>query len=457
MNLATKIDSFIEQHSINETYANKVNHCYYKYWDSVGTTQSRFVDSTPYTLIDENGKEYLDFVAGLACLNWGRKHPDLIAALEEAIKTPIPSLTQINVPTLAAILGHEILELTGPPFERVFFLNSGTETIEYAMKMAIDFTKKQRFVSFTGGYHGLTLGALSINGVSNYKKMFGLEKANFQLEFNDIDALNQVFKKHHREIAGVILEPVQGRTAAIANNEFLKEAKRLCQKYNALLIYDEVQTGLGRTGKNFAYEWSQVTPDIMTLAKGLSGGMVPIGAVVYTGEVYKKVFNTLEKILVYSSTFKENNLSMAAGLASLEILRNQDLNNVQAAEARLRERLENPSSRHDYTLEVKGKGLILSVSIREQQKKRIAQKLLDWMEEDFFYGIACGKMFRDKQALCTVGNRFGKSIAIRPALTIPLDLVDQFCDRLFEVFDEMVNYSNTELLKTTYEDIKKVV
>ncbi|NEQ95262.1 MAG: aspartate aminotransferase family protein, partial [Cyanothece sp. SIO2G6] len=448
---------FIKDHSINEAYANKVNHCYYKYWDSVGTTQVRFVDSTPYTLIDENGKEYLDFVAGLACLNWGRKNPVLMAALEDAVKTSIPSLTQINVPTLAAILGYELLELTGPPFERVFFLNSGTEAVEYAMKMAIDFTRKRRFLSFTGGYHGLTLASLSINGVSNYRKIFGLEKAHFQTEFNDIDALNKVFKEHHREIAGVILEPIQGRTGNVASDEFLREAKRLCQKYNALLIYDEVQTGLGRTGKKFAYEWSQVTPDIMTLAKGLSGGMVPIGALVYTEDVYKKVFNNGEKILVYSSTFKENNLSMAAGLASLENLRNYDLSGVQAAEARFRERLENPSDSRNYSLEVKGKGLILSVSIKEQQKKKIAQKMLDWLEGDFFYGSACGKMFREKQVLCTVGNRFGKSIAIRPALTVPSNLIDQFCDSLFEIFDEMSNYSNAKTLQTTYADIKKMV
>ncbi|MDV3349200.1 aspartate aminotransferase family protein [Leptolyngbyaceae cyanobacterium CCMR0082] len=456
MKLATKVESFIKEHSINETYANKVNHCYYKYWDSVGTTQIRFVDSTPYTLIDENGKEYLDLVAGFACLNWGRKNPELITALEDAINTPIPSLTQINVPTLAAILGHELLELTDPSFERVFFLNSGTEAVEYAMKMAIDFTRKKRFVSFTGGYHGLTLASLSINGVSNYRKIFGVEKAHFQLELNNIDALNQVFKNHHREIAGVIVEPIQGRTGSIASDEFLREAKRLCQKHNALLIYDEVQTGLGRTGKRFAYEWSQVTPDIMTLAKGLSGGMVPIGAVVYTAEVYKKVFDSMEKILVYSSTFKENNLSMAAGLASLENLRNYDLANIQAAEAKFRERLELQNTHRNYTLEVAGKGLMLSVSI-QQQKKKIAQKLFDWMEGDFFYGIACGKMFREKQVLCTVGNRFGKSIAIRPALTIPPDLIDQFCDSLFEIFDEMAGYSNVKFLKTTYEDIRKVV
>lgn len=456
MKLAEKVESFIKEHSINETYANKVNHCYYKYWDYIGTTHANFVDCTPYTLIDRSGQEYLDFVAGFACFNWGRKNPELISALEDAVRSEIPSLTQMNVPTLAAILGHEILELTDPSFERVFFLNSGSEAVEYSMKMAIDFTKKERFVSFTGGYHGLTLGSLSINGVSKTRKIFGLENAHFQLQLNDIDALNQLFKKHHREIAGIVVEPVQGRTGRIATGDFLREAKRLCRKYNALLIYDEVQTGLGRTGKRFGYEWSQVTPDIMTLAKGLSGGMAPVGAVVYTKEVYKKVFNSVEKTLVYSSTFKENNLSMAAGLASLENLRNFDLADVQIAETKIRERLVRQSTDRNYTLEVRGKGLMLSVAINQNKKKTAAQKLLDRIEGDLFYSIACGRMFREKQIVCLLGNRFGKSIAIRPALTVPHAFIDRFCDSLFETFDEMLESSNVEFLKANYEGIRKL-
>jgi len=457
MDLIRKIEEFEKGHNLSEVYSSAISTHNYKYFQSIGIGDTRFVDSKPYHLIDDKGTEYLDFIAGFATCHWGRKNPVINRALVQAASSSLPNMIQFGIPPLAAILAHEILELTKPHFQRVFFLNTGSEATEYALKMAMDATGKKKFVYLTGDYHGLTLGSLLVNGATKHQKIFAMQRDNYPIKFNDADALREIFKRCRKEIAGVIIEPVQGRTGEVASDEFLREARRLCDKHGAFLIYDEVKTGFGRTGKMFFYEWSKVSPDIMYVAKGLSGGEIPISAVLYTEDVYKKVFSFVDKISLYSSTFRENNFSMAAGLAVMEIIRENDfLPGVLEREALVRELFESGSKDRNYDATVKGKGLLLTVSI-DGAKKSLSHKLLDAVEGDMFYQMATKKMFEDKKILCMVPNRFASGIAIIPALSMPKEHIVEFCTSVLEVFDEMLSYSNLKFLKETYKDLKTVL
>lgn len=457
MDLTLKVKDFEKNHNLSEVYSSVISTHNYKYLQSIGIGDTKFVDSKPYHLVDDKGTEYLDFIAGFATCHWGRRNPVIHEAVVQAASSRLPNMVQLGISPLATILAHEILELTKPHFQRAFFLNTGAEATEYALKLAMDGMGKKKFVYFTGDYHGLTLGALSVNGATKHQKIFGMQRENYQIKFNDSEALKDTFKRFHKEIAGVIIEPVQGRTGEVASDEFLREARRLCDKHGALLIYDEVKTGFGRTGKMFFYEWSQVAPDIMYVAKGLSGGVLPISAVLFTEDVYKKVFTFVDKISLYSSTFRENNFSMAAGLAVMEIIREKDfLPGVLEREALVREQFESGSKNRQYDATVKGKGLLLTVSI-EQARKKMTHKLLDAVEGDMFYQMATKKMFEDKRILCMIPNRFASGVAMIPALSIPKEQIVEFCTSLLEVFDEMLSYSNMKFLKETYKDLKTIL
>lgn len=275
-------------------------------------------------LFDEQDNRYLDLLSGFGVFALGRNHAEIVEALKSTLEADLPNLVQLDVSLLAGLLAERLVKLTPDGLKRVFFANSGTETVEAAIKFSRYATGKSKIIFCHGCYHGLSLGSLSATGDDHYKKGFGPMVPDFiEIPFNDLEALEQVLAQG--DVAAFITEPIQGHGVWIPDDNYLPEAARLTRKYGALFITDEIQTGLGRTGKWWAVEHWSVEPDILCMSKTLSGGFIPVGALVCKEWIFDRVFNRMDRAVVHGSTFGKNNLAMAAGLATLEVLESGNL------------------------------------------------------------------------------------------------------------------------------------
>ncbi len=317
-------------------------------------------------LTDSEGNRYLDFVAGIAVCSLGHGHPQLSAALSaQAEKLLHVSNMYFTKPQI------ELMEhLTDRSFaDRVFLCNSGTEANEAAFKLArryqsrvADRSNKSTILSMKSSFHGRTLASITATGQPKYHDGFAPLAPGFEyLQFNDIDAVE---RRMDDDVAAIVVEPIQGEGGIRpASEEFLHTLRQLCDQFDALLIYDEVQTGVGRTGSLFAYEHFGVKPDIMTLAKGLGGG-VPLGATLATEEVWKGW-----KRGSHASTFGGNPLASCAGQIVLNVIEEQDLlTNAKQRGEQLRRGLQELTEEFDALKEVRGVGLMLGVECGAQAK-----------------------------------------------------------------------------------------
>ncbi len=227
-------------------------------------------------LYDQEGTEYLDLLSGFGVFAIGRNHPTVISALNETLTLELPNLVQMDVSVLSGLLAQEILKTTPDNLNKMFFCNSGTESVEAAIKFARYTTKREKIVFCEHGYHGLTMGSLSLNGENIFREGFGpLLPGCSAVPFNDLAALEQALS--NKDVAAFVVEPIQGKGVNVPDDNYLPEVERLCKKYGTLFVADEVQTGLGRTGKFWAIDHWNVKPDMICMAKALSGGFVPVG------------------------------------------------------------------------------------------------------------------------------------------------------------------------------------
>ncbi len=267
-------------------------------------------------LFDRDGARYLDLLSGFGVFAIGRNHPALRQALKSVLDSDLPNLVQLDVSTLAGVLAERLLEFV-PYLDKVFFANSGAECVEAAIKFARGATGRPGIVYCAHGYHGLTYGALSLTDDPNFRGGFEpLLPGCTSIPFNDLAALEQALSS--RQVAAFIVEPIQGKGVNMPTDEFLPGAAALCRKYGTLMVADEIQTGMGRTGRFLAVEHWNVEPDIVLLSKALSGGHVPVGALLTRKSIFEKIFNQMDRAVVHGSTFAKNDLAMAAGIAMLE-------------------------------------------------------------------------------------------------------------------------------------------
>ncbi len=454
--LQSLVETFVKNRSLSATDGKRINDQGLKYFQCIGHKDVQFMDCDQFHLIDQNGVRYLDMMASFAAAHFGRNHPVIRQAVHQAIDCPYPNLIQVGIPVLSTIFAQKLTEWTDGDFDRVFFTNGGAEATDAAIKMALHYTGRKRMVYFTGDYHGLTIGAISVNGVTSQQKIFNVQDVHTQIGFNDCEALTRTFAKHGRDIAGIIIEPVQARTGQVVSREFAQTARALCDKHDCLLVYDEIKSSFGRTGRKFFYNWYQIKPDVVEVAKGISGGTCGIGAVLLTEKVHKKIYPTVDNLAVYSSTFKENNIAMAVGLAVLHLFEVENpCENVLATEKLIVEALHNRQLRSGARMEVTGKGLQLNVRVARENTK-LVHKLIDGIEKDLFYQIAVGQLFTEKKIVSLVPNRFGGAVAVTPALNIPLDLVRQFCTDITDVFEDLTTQSNWDLLKTSIKEVRGI-
>ena len=310
-------------------------------------------------LYDAEGNAYADFLAGFGVFAAGRSHPVIKKALHDALDMDFAAWTQFDCQPIAGLLAQRLIAKT-PGLDRVFFCSSGTEAVESALKFARHATGRGRIIYAHHGFHGLTAGSLSVNGAEEFKRGFGPLLPGTEIPLGDLAALEAELRKG--DVAAMIIEPVQGHGVMMPPAGFLPEALALLHKHGALLICDEVQAGLGRTGKFYSYQYDDVQPDIVTVAKALSGGYVPIGAMLTTDKIYSSVYSSMDKLMVHSTTYKGGPLAMAAGLASLAVIEDEGLvENAARRGAELMRGLEGLRAKYDLIADVRGRGLIIGI------------------------------------------------------------------------------------------------
>jgi len=389
----------------------------------------------PY-LYDADDNRYLDLLSGWGALAVGRNHPTVNGALREVLDQELPNLAQMDVSVLAGVLAEQLVEIApSPGLEKVFFANSGTEAVEAALKMARYATGRSDIVYCDHGFHGLTYGALSLNGDDNFRDGFGpLLPGCRQVPFNDLAALERALADRP---AAFIVEPIQGKGVNIPDSDYLAEAKRLCEKHEVLLIADEIQTGLARTGRMWAVEHWGVEPDLVISAKALSGGQVPVGAVLARRWVFDAVFNRMDRVAVHGSTFGKNNMAMAAGLATLQVLKEEDL---VKHNARLGERFQRELGafvdRYEFVHEVRGKGLMIALEFGPPKslKLRASWELLDRTNKSLFSQMILVPLFSSHRILAQVAGHGMHVIKLLP----PYVISDADVDWTVEAFDQVI-------------------
>lgn len=388
-------------------------------------------------LYDEAGNRYVDCLSGFGTFACGRNHPAIRETLKQAMDLDLPNLVAMGVASLSGLLARELIKIAPGQLDMVFFTNSGTEGVETAIKYARAATSKSRIIHCKRSFHGLSLGSLSVNGNEEFKEGFGpmLEPVT-AVPFDDLAALERELARG--DVAGFIVEPIQGKGVFVPGDNYLAEAAALCRKHKAIFIADEVQTGLGRTGKMFACEHWGVEPDILIVAKALSGGYMPVGAVLSKRWIHEKVFSRLDRCFVHSSTFTENDLAMAAGLSTLSVLRDEKLvENAAAMGKRFAEGLRSVGSQYEMFGEVRGRGLMIGVEFRPPTSLtlKMGWNLLHSLDPSLFCQAMLIPLLSEHRVLAQVAGHHLDVIKLLPSLVINQDDVDY----LIRAFDQVMS------------------
>lgn len=405
-----------ENFNLHEQYLNKQMVNVLK---TIGFDRHYVRAEGPY-LFDDQGRRYLDLLSGFGVFALGRNHPRVIETLKDILDAGLPNLVQLDVSLLSGLLAEKLVKILPPGLDRLFFASSGTETVEAALKFSRYATGKSKVIYCRGGYHGLTLGALSATGDPYFQDGFGPLLPDFiEVPFNDLAALEQALAK--KDVAAFITEPIQGHGVWLPVPDYLPGAARLCRKYGAIFIADEVQTGLGRTGQWWAVQHWDVEPDMLCMAKALSGGLVPVGGVACRKWIFDKVFNRLDRAVVHGSTFSKNNLAMAAGLATLEALQEDNLI-ARAAKtgAAIMAELEPLAQEYECLKEARGLGMMIALEFAKPRSLalKMSWKALEAANKGLFSQMITVPLFSRHRILSQVAGHGMNVVKFLPALTI---------------------------------------
>jgi len=387
-------------------------------------------------LYDEKGTEYLDLLSGFGVFAIGRNHPTVISALHDTLTLELPNLVQLDVSVLSGLLAQEILKTTPDNLDKMFFCNSGTEAVEAAIKFARYTTKREKIVYCEHGYHGLTMGSLSLVGDDIFREGFGpLLPGCSSVPFNDLDALEKALS--NKDVAAFIVEPIQGKGVNVPDDNYLPEVERLCKKYGTLFVADEVQTGLGRTGKFWAIEHWNVKPDMICMAKALSGGFVPVGGVAMTHKIMDTVFNRMDRAVVHGSTFSKNNMAMAAGLATLHVMHAENLvENSARVGNDIISSLNAMSGQYEFLKEARGKGMMIAIEFKSPKSLSLkaAWAMLEAANKGLFCQMITIPLFKEHHMLTQVAGHGMNVVKLLP----PLNLTQKDRDHIVNAFDKAI-------------------
>jgi ornithine--oxo-acid transaminase len=394
----------------------------------------RWVGGDQTHLIDEHGERYLDLIAGYGVFALGRNHPDLVAAVQDVLAAGTANLPQLGVTLLSGILAEQLLARAPGSVGAMVPANTGTEAVEAAMKIARAATGRPRTLYADHAFHGLTLGSLSINGNEEFRAGFGpLLPGCDAVPFGDAEALARELARE--DVAALILEPIQGKGVNLPPAGYLASAQRLCHQHGTLFVCDEVQTGLGRTGRFLALEHWDLAPDMICLSKALSGGLVPIGAVLVSRDAFDRVFDGMERAVRHGSTFGGNDLAAAAALGTLGVL---DRDGVVARADRLGNlllELTRPLvARHEVVRDVRGLGLMWAIELGPPAgARRSLFRAVDYLQPGLFAQLITVPLFHEHRILCQVAGHRVNVIKALPSLLIEEADVRHFADALADV------------------------
>jgi len=386
-------------------------------------------------LYDADDRRYLDLLSGFGVYALGRSHPTVMDALHQAIDADLPNLVQLDCALLPGVLAEALVARAHPGIERVFFTNSGAEAIESAIKFARCATGRPRILFGDHAFHGLTTGALSLNGGAEFRTGFGdLLPGTEMIPFGDIDALHEQLRQG--DVAAVVLEPIQGKGVNLAPEEFWPAAEELCRRFKTLLVVDEIQTGLGRTGRFFCHEHWGIRPDIITVSKALSGGFIPVGAMLCSAKVSDSVYSSMDRAVVHSSTFSTNHLAMVAGLATLHAIDEEDIvDRARRTGELFMKSLAPLIDRHEFLHEVRGKGLMIGLVFGEPTTRslRMRWRALEAVRTAFFSQLVVVPLFHRHRIITQVAADNVNVVKLLPPLIAGEEEVDYFVAALDDV------------------------
>ncbi|MEW6736692.1 MAG: putrescine aminotransferase [Acidobacteriota bacterium] len=411
-----------------ENFSSYYNRGFLEYRKSMteaGTSPAIEWDGQGSIITDIMGRRFIDCLGGYGIYSAGIKHPKIIEAVSNQLRR-MPLSSQELFDPLRGALAELLGEIAPGDLQYSFFINNGTDAVEGAMKLARMYTKKPGFISCIKGFHGKSYGSMSLMGKAEYRVPFEpLLQDVFFVPFGDAEEVDWELQKAQdvgMGIAAVIAEPVQGEAGAIVPpDDYWPKLRRICDKYGVLLIADEVQTCLGRTGKLFALDHWDVAPDIMCLGKALGGGVMPLSAFMSTPEIWEQLE---ENPFIHSSTFGGNPLACAAGIAAVHVTLEEDLSGQATSSGEyLVKRFRELQARYpEYLIDVRGKGLLIG---------------LEFIDTEFGYAVAAGLFRRGVLVAGTLLN--AKVIRIEPALNISRELLDQVLEALEDTMKDLTS------------------
>jgi ornithine--oxo-acid transaminase len=386
-------------------------------------------------LIDSEGRRYLDLISGYGVFALGRNHPDVAAAVRELLDASTANLPQLGVTLLSGVLAEQLLARAPDSVAAMVPANTGTEAVEAAIKIARAATGRPRVLYADHGFHGLTLGSLSLNGNDEFRAGFGpLLPGCDPVPFGDARAVEAELARG--DVAAVILEPVQGKGVNLPPDGYLQDVQRLCRGSGALFVCDEVQTGIGRTGRFLALEHWELEPDMVCVAKALSGGFVPLGAVLVSRDAFDRVFDGMERAVRHGSTFGGNDLAAAVALATLRVLDRDGVVDHVARMGELLLQLTRPLvERHEVVRDVRGLGLIWAIELGPPAggSGRALFNAVERAQPGLFAQLITVPLFHDHRILCQVAGHRMNVVKALPSLLIDESEVRRFANALAEV------------------------
>jgi acetylornithine/succinyldiaminopimelate/putrescine aminotransferase len=426
-----------EQYSLHKRYVNP----------SLARVQAIIGFDKIYTrgqgayLWDADGNRYLDLLSGFGVFNLGRGHPTLKQMIQDVVALDRPNLVKMDCPLLAGLLAEELAKRMPPGLDAVFFANSGADAVDTALKFARASTKRPRVLYLHHAFHGLTLSTLALNDGDQFREGFQPLMSGFQaVTMNDLAALEKELRQG--DVAAFIVEPIQGKGVYMPAESFLPEAQRLCRKYGTLFICDEVQVGMGRAGRFLCCEHWALEPDIVTLSKSLGGGYIPVSATITRRKIHDATFSRLERCQVHSTTFGQNELAMAAGLATLHVLKEEQLvERARTTGEQLLRRLAALQERCEMIAEVRGKGLIIGIEFKAPRSLglRAAWTAAEKAQKGLFAQFVVMALMRDHHMLTQVSGPDVNIIKLLPPLIIGEEEVELIVSAFDAVMSEAMD------------------
>jgi putrescine aminotransferase len=382
-----------------------------------------FVRAEGAVLTDDRGVDYLDALAGFGAVNVGHNHPDVLDALDQVRERP--GFCQLWPSPVAPALARTLTAIAPGNLDRVFLCNSGGEAIESAIKLVRGSSRRTGLLSTTDAFHGKTMGALSVSGRDVYRAPFGpLLPGCEHVPFGDLDALERALRTE--AYGGFFVEPIQGEAGIVVPPDgYLKGAEQLCRETGTVFVVDEIQTGLGRTGTMFACEREGVEPDVLCLAKGLGGGVLPIGACLARDEVWSKVYGTRETTSLHTSTFGGGTRASAVALRTIEVLLRDRLPDRAARVGhQLHEGLTDLAERYPLLEEVRGRGLLIGIEFASPRiGRRVARE---------YAGAVAAALLWQEHRILTINTLHNPNVMrIEP----PLVLTDEQAQRIVDAME----------------------